>query len=117
MKLIYLGSDGKYSFNFDNKSEFWTRTPIIEDDKSFFIEVYVEGYRTFKDTWLHYTYKFYTIEDALIWDKKLRLASREEQNDILGLNHLPEDWYGITFEYTKIFELAKNGSKFIWERK
>ncbi len=75
----------------------------------FEVEIYVEGYRPSKDTWLHASYPFDTIHEAEAFYEKVISANWKEKEELLGLEDPGDGTYGRTVDDVKVMEYASNG--------
>lgn len=93
----------------------WRRHPE-QSRKGFEVEVYVEGYRPGKETWLYETYEFKTLEEALRFHNEISWATSKEREKLLGFETREKyGGYCLMFNYMEVYEYNEQG-KFRWIR-
>ena len=98
-------------------SETWERIPVLREKPGFYVEVYIEGYRPSKDTWLHQTESFDALEEAQAYYDKLVTATHKEREEMLDFNsYKGTGWYGFSFERAEVYEETAGGSRYHWVR-
>ncbi len=115
--LVEVPYEGNENYPAGSHVYEWRRSAIGFHKKGFEVLVYVEGYRIFKDTWLHATYPFATLAEALTFYHTINNATSDEQDELLGLEDSCKynGWYGLTVEGMQIYEYSGQG-EFQWEK-